>query len=72
MSADLPKFDHGAVGRVPKLVRASDKNPVTNYQGEASQATGASPGQTDATGKLAPVKSGRLEQLIVNFFKKRS
>lgn len=73
MSADLPKFDHGAVGRVPKLVRASDKNPVTNYQGEARQATGgASPGQTDATGKLAPVKSGRLEQLIVNFFKKRS
>ncbi|AXV84402.1 type VI secretion system Vgr family protein [Ralstonia solanacearum] len=73
MGADLPKFDHGALGRVPKLVRASDKNPVTNYQGEASQATGgASPGQTNATGELVPVKSGRLEQLVVNFFKKRN
>ncbi|MGA4047847.1 type VI secretion system Vgr family protein [Ralstonia nicotianae] len=73
MSGDLPKFDHGAVGRVPKLVRDLDRSAASGYQGEVKQATGgASPGQTNASGELSAVKSGRLEQLVVNFFKKRS
>lgn len=72
MGADLPKFDQGALGRVPKLVRDLDREAASGYQGEVKQATGgASPGQTNASGELSAVKSGRLEQLVVNFFKKR-
>ncbi|WP_240435770.1 type VI secretion system Vgr family protein [Ralstonia solanacearum] len=70
MSADLPKFDHGALGRVPKLVRATDGNPVSGYSGEVHKATGeVLPGQTDGGGKLAPLSSNRFVGMVARFFK---
>ncbi len=73
MSADLPTFDNAPLGRVPKLVRASDGRPVTGYDGEIHKASGEIiKGQTDSSGKLAPVSGNQFESLVVKFFKKTS
>lgn len=70
MRADLPKFDHAPLGRVPKLVRDLDGHPVSGCQGEIHKATGeVLPGQTDAAGKLAPIDSNQLAQMVARFFK---
>lgn len=70
MSADLPKFDHGSLGRVPKLLRDLDGEPARGYQGEIQKATGeVVPGQTDAAGKLAPINSDQFIQMAARFFK---
>ena len=73
MSADMPKFDHAPLGRVPKLVRASDGQPVKGYEGEVRKASGeVIKGVTDANGKLQPLSGNQFESFAVNFFKKSS
>ena len=70
MSADLPKFDKGSLGRVPKLVRDLDGGAVSGYQAEVRKGTGeVLQGQTDAAGKLAPIESDQFTQMVVRFFK---
>ncbi|MEF9407044.1 hypothetical protein, partial [Ralstonia solanacearum species complex bacterium KE055] len=65
-----PKFDHAPLGRVPKLVRDLDGHPVSGCQGEIHKATGeVLPGQTNAAGKLAPIDSNQLAQMVARFFK---
>jgi len=71
MSAGLPKFDAGSMGRVPQLIRPTDGVPVGGYEGEVHRATGeALTGQSDAEGNLPAISSDRFESLVVNFFKK--
>lgn len=73
MSADMPKFDHAPLGRVPKLVRPSDGQPVKGYEGEVRKASGELvKGVTDDTGKLPPLSGNQFESFVVNFFKKSS
>lgn len=73
MSTDFPKFDQGSLGRVPKLVRATDGQPVEGMEAEVRKASGELiKGKTDAQGKLAPVSSDQFEQLAVRFFKSRT
>ena len=73
MSADMPKFDAGTMGRVPQLVRATDGVAVSGYEGEVQKATGdLVSGQSDAGGKLPAVSSDRFEPLAVRFFKKKT
>ncbi|CAE6819842.1 type VI secretion system Vgr family protein [Paraburkholderia aspalathi] len=71
MSADMPKFDNAPLGRVPKLVRATDGQAVTGIDAEVQKAAGdVVKGQTDAAGKLSPISSDQFQQLAVKFFKK--
>ncbi|MGN6083258.1 DUF2345 domain-containing protein, partial [Trinickia sp.] len=73
MSTDMPKFDHAPLGRVPKLVRASDGQPVKGFEGEVRKASGeVIKGKTDANGELPPLKGDKFESFVVNFFKKSS
>ncbi|MBJ9698599.1 DUF2345 domain-containing protein [Burkholderia cenocepacia] len=71
MSTDMPKFDHAPLGRVPKLVRASDGNPIEGYVGEIHKSSGEIVnGQTDSAGTMAPIDHNQFEQVVVKFFKK--
>lgn len=71
MSADMPKFDHAPLGRVPKLVRATDGQPAAGIEAEIKKTSGDLLNQTtDSTGKLSPVSGEQLEQLAVQFIKK--
>jgi type VI secretion system secreted protein VgrG len=73
MGTDMPKFDHAPLGRVPKLVRASDGQAVKGYEGEVRKASGeVVKGVTDANGKLQPLSGNQFESFVVNFFKKSS
>ncbi|KWF09111.1 type VI secretion system Vgr family protein [Burkholderia pseudomultivorans] len=73
MSTDMPKFDHAPLGRVPKLVRATDGQAVEGMQAEITKASGeVVKGQSDAAGKLAPIQSNQFEPFVVNFFKNKS
>ncbi|VWC41179.1 type IV secretion protein Rhs [Burkholderia lata] len=72
MSTDMPKFDHAPLGRVPKLVRATDGQAVEGMQAEITKASGeVIKGQSDAAGKLAPIQSNQFEPFVVNFFKNK-
>lgn len=71
MSADMPKFDHAALGRVPKLVRATDGNAAAGFDGQVQKASGAlSNLKTDAVGELPAVHADQFEKLAVQFVKK--
>ncbi|CAB3764449.1 hypothetical protein LMG29660_04977 [Burkholderia puraquae] len=71
MSADMPKFDHAALGRVPKLVRATDGNAAAGFDGQVQKASGAlSNLKTDAAGELPAVHADQFEKLAVQFVKK--
>ncbi|CAB3768369.1 MULTISPECIES: type VI secretion system Vgr family protein [Burkholderia] len=73
MSTDMPKFDHAPLGRVPKLVRATDGQAVEGMQAEITKASGeVVKGQSDAAGKLAPIQSNQFEPFVVNFFKNKN
>ncbi|VWC07108.1 type VI secretion system Vgr family protein [Burkholderia lata] len=71
MHTDLPTFDHASLGRVPKLVRATDGNAVAGFDGQIRMASGTlSNLTTDAAGNLPPVDADRFEKLAVQFIKK--
>ncbi|WP_322095668.1 type VI secretion system Vgr family protein [Paraburkholderia bannensis] len=73
MSADMPKFDHAPLGRVPQLVRATDGQAASGYEGEVRKAAGdIVKGQTDGSGQLPAINGNQFESLAVNFFKKMS
>ncbi|WP_321841593.1 type VI secretion system Vgr family protein [Burkholderia cepacia] len=73
MSTDMPKFDHAPLGRVPKLVRATDGQAVEGMQAEITKASGeVVKGKSDAAGKLAPIQSNQFEPFVVNFFKNKT
>ncbi|KVG62130.1 hypothetical protein WJ33_30320 [Burkholderia ubonensis] len=71
MSADLPTFNHAPLSRVPKLVRATDGQPSTDFVGEVQRSSGGLvSGQTDATGRLSQIDTNQFEKLTFNFFEK--
>ncbi|KVU36791.1 type IV secretion protein Rhs [Burkholderia ubonensis] len=71
MSADLPTFNHAPLSRVPKLVRATDGQPSTDFVGEVQRSSGGLvAGQTDATGRLSQIDTNQFEKLTFNFFEK--
>jgi type VI secretion system secreted protein VgrG len=71
MSADLPKFDHAPLGRVPKLVRASDGQGAVGIHADIEKASGDVLDQkTDDAGTLKPLQGSRVEPLAVKFSKK--
>lgn len=71
MSADMPKFDKEPLGAIPKLVRASDGQPIEGFVGEVHKASGGIlNGQTDSAGTLAPIEHDQFEQVVVKFFRK--
>ncbi len=73
MSADLPKFDHAPLGRVPQLVRATDGQAARGYQGEVQKAAGEIvKGQTDGTGNLEKISGDQFQALAVQFFKQKT
>ncbi|WP_176317582.1 type VI secretion system Vgr family protein [Burkholderia vietnamiensis] len=71
MGTDMPKFDHAPLGRVPKLVRASDGNPIEGYVGEVHSASGEiSKEKTSSAGTMTPIDHDQFEQVVVKFFEK--
>ncbi|MBN3838033.1 type VI secretion system Vgr family protein [Burkholderia sp. Ac-20349] len=71
MSADLPTFSHAPLSRVPKLVRATDGQPSTDFVGEVQRSSGGFvSGQTDAAGRLSQIDTNQFEKLTFNFFEK--
>ncbi|POM21364.1 hypothetical protein CSX04_02800 [Burkholderia cepacia] len=71
MSTDMPKFDKEPLGAIPKLVRASDGQPIEGFVGEVHKASGGIlSGQTDSSGKLTPIEHDQFEQVVVKFFRK--
>ncbi|MFX1687918.1 type VI secretion system Vgr family protein [Paraburkholderia sp. A1RO-5L] len=71
MSADMPKFDHAPLGRVPKLVRATDDQAASGFDAEVRKASGDLLNQkTDSAGRLTPLSGNQFEQLAVQFIKK--
>ncbi|QVN20068.1 type VI secretion system Vgr family protein [Burkholderia pyrrocinia] len=71
MDTDMPKFDKAPLGRVPKLVRATDGDAVAGFDGQILKASGAlSNLTTDAAGELPAVHADRFEKLAVQFIKK--
>ena len=73
MSTDFPKFDQGSLGRVPKLVRATDGQPVEGMEAEVRKASGelikGRPTRKASWRRSAAI---RFEQLAVRFFKSRT
>ncbi|WP_246024862.1 type VI secretion system Vgr family protein [Paraburkholderia dinghuensis] len=73
MSTGMPKFDDAPLGRVPQLVRATDGQAASGYQGEIQKSAGdIVKGQTDGSGKLSPISSNQVESLVVKFFKQKT
>ena len=71
MSTDMPTFDHAPLGRVPKLVRATDGDAVAGFDGHMQRASEAlSNLTTDAAGELPAVHGDQFETLSVQFIKK--
>lgn len=71
MGTDMPKFDRAPLGRVPKLVRASDGNPIEGYMGEVHSASGEiAKEQTSSAGTMTPIDHDQFEQVVVKFFEK--
>ncbi|RKU04174.1 type VI secretion system tip protein VgrG [Burkholderia sp. Nafp2/4-1b] len=71
MTADMPAFGQGTLGRVPKLVRASDGNAAAGFDGRIHKASGAlSDLIGDAAGELPAVDTDQFEKLAVKFIKK--
>ena len=71
MSTDFPKFEHAPLGRVPKLVRATDGQPAEGFDAVIKKASGDLDNlKTDATGRLPQVTGDQFEQLTVQFIKK--
>ncbi|KVX54439.1 type VI secretion system tip protein VgrG [Burkholderia cepacia] len=71
MSGELPTFSHSPLGRVPKLVRATDGQPAPGFDAEVRKASGdLLDQQTDEAGKLSPINGNQFEQLTVQFIKK--
>ncbi|WP_116135325.1 type VI secretion system Vgr family protein [Trinickia diaoshuihuensis] len=71
MSIDMPRFDHAPLGRVPKLVRATDGQPASGFDAVVGKVSGELPSQkTDDAGKLTPIKSDQFESVAVQFVKK--
>lgn len=71
MSTDMPKFDHAPLGRVPKLIRPTDGNPVEGYDAQLTRSSGTVTNLTsDANGELPAVHSDQFEKLAVQFIKK--
>lgn len=68
MSTDMPKFDHGSLGRQLQLVRATDGEPAQGFLAEVSQNAGSVTGETDGAGKLSPISGEQFEKLTVDFF----
>ncbi|RDU98306.1 type VI secretion system Vgr family protein [Trinickia dinghuensis] len=72
MRVDMPKFDHAPLGRVPKLVRATDGQAAAGFDAEIKTAAGDLLNQkTDGAGRLPLVNSDQFERLVVQFFKKK-
>ncbi|WP_193101435.1 type VI secretion system Vgr family protein [Burkholderia sp. Z1] len=71
MNADMPKFDKASLGRVPKLVRATDGDAVAGFDGQLRKASGAPSNlTTDTAGELPAVHADQFEKLAVKFIKK--
>ncbi|WP_175917386.1 type VI secretion system Vgr family protein [Burkholderia pyrrocinia] len=71
MDTDMPKFDKAPLGRVPKLVRATDGDAVAGFDGQIQKASGAlSNLTTDTAGELPAVHADQFEKLAVQFIKK--
>ncbi|WP_423381017.1 type VI secretion system Vgr family protein [Burkholderia sp. LMG 32019] len=71
MSTDMPKFDHAPLGRVPKLIRPTDGNPVKGFDAQLTKASGTVSNLTsDANGELPAIHSDQFEKLAVQFVKK--
>jgi len=71
MSADMPTFAQDTLGRVPKLVRATDGHAAAGFEGEIQKPSGpVSNVSSDVAGQLPAVDADQFERLAVRFIKK--
>lgn len=69
MSADLPTFKEGELGRTPQLVRPTDGKPVEGAPFKVAAGDGQIiEGKTGADGKAPPIDADRLKTLSMQFF----
>lgn len=73
MRAELPAFSEGDLGRVPRLVRATDGLPVEGVEVHVErEGDGPLTGQSDAGGRGPTVLTDHLQRLKGFFFSRRS
>ena len=73
MKADLPTFGEGDLGRVPRLVRATDGLPVEGVEVHVErEGDGPLAGQSDTAGRGPKVLTDHLQRLKGFFFSRRS
>jgi type VI secretion system secreted protein VgrG len=67
---ELPVFTDGDFSRIPRLLRATDGEPVEGMQLHVARAgEGPLSGQSNAAGEGETVKADHLQQLTATFFK---
>jgi len=66
--AELPTFGEGDFGRTPRLLRATDGEPVEGVDVHVARPDGSAiDGKTNAAGESAPISADQMEQLKVIF-----
>ncbi|MES2741486.1 MAG: type VI secretion system Vgr family protein [Pseudomonadota bacterium] len=69
VSAELPTFGQGDLGRTPKLLRATDGAPVEGMTMQVDPAGGgALTGKTDGAGKGIEITADHLQKIKASFF----
>lgn len=69
MSADLPKFAQGDLGRTPQLLRSTDGKSIEGVPFKVRASDGSVfEGKTNAAGKAQAVESDGLNMLDIQFF----
>ena len=66
--AELPTFGEGTFERTPRLLRATDGEPVEGVDVRVARADGGTlAGQTNAAGEAEPVSADHVQQMKVTF-----
>jgi type VI secretion system secreted protein VgrG len=72
MSADMPTFSDGDLGRTPRLLSPTSGQPVAGMQLHVQRDEGNLAGQTDAAGQGPKIKASGLQRLKSFFLDQRS
>lgn len=71
-SAELPTFGEGELGRIPRLLRATDGKPVEDMTVKVQRDGGADvTGKSDSAGEAGKIVTDQMQRFVVSFFAPR-